>query len=394
MLFKLQKKTLSIIQIAGYALSLFFGLCVILLFSQLYLDLKPLLNQESNVFKQKTAVVSKTVSAFKSVDKSRLYFNEKELSELKEQSFVQAISAFNNATFRIKATSPQLAGGPVFTTDLFFESIPDQYLDVESPEWNWKIGNDFIPIIIPENYINLYNFGFAESQGLPVISKTTVSEIEFTVSIFGRGKSKRFKSRIVGFSDKINSILVPETFLNWANKNYGERKESKTSRLLVEFKNISDESVARFFNEHNYAINKASLEQSRLLFFFNSIFYFVFFVAALILALSCAFILLSVHLVIQKNKETIQNLFFIGYEIRQIAYFYRILISGVTLICFVFATVFCLYIRNQYLNYFRNTLEFQTGSGKIVLISFILCAVFIPVYYFIVGKYIRKTVSN
>ena len=277
MLWKLQKTTLIPTQIIGYALTLFIGVSIILITIQLYSDLKPLLFGQSDVFKNNSAVVSKKVSVFKTMDKSKVYFSEKELDNLGEQSFVKEISYFNNASFKIKAYSNESENIPIFRTDLFFESIPDKYLDVKANNWQWDSTLNFIPIIIPENYLNLYNFGFAESQGLPVFSKTTISQIGFNIKIIGNNKSKEFRSKIIGFSTKINSILVPTNFLLWANENYGRKTTTKVSRILIEFENPSDKAILKYFNENNFSINKDKLEFSKLMFFFKLAFIFVFF---------------------------------------------------------------------------------------------------------------------
>ena len=213
MLWKLQKTTLIPSQIIGYALTLFIGISIILITTQLFYDLKPLLFNQSDVFKNSSAVISKNVSVFKTMDKTKIYFTEEDLNELEEQSFLKELSKFNNASFKIRAYSKKSENIPVFYTDLFFESIPDKYLDVKSDDWMWDSTLNFIPIIIPENYLNLYNFGFAESQGLPVLSKNTISQVSFKIKISGNYQSKEFDSKITGFSNKINSILVPEAFL-------------------------------------------------------------------------------------------------------------------------------------------------------------------------------------
>ena len=56
----------------------------------------------------------------------------------------------------------------------------------------------------------------------------------------------------------------------WANEKFGERSVQKTNRILVEFKDPSDEAILAYFNDKNYAINKESLEFSKLIFFFKS----------------------------------------------------------------------------------------------------------------------------
>ncbi len=256
MLFKLQKKTLIISQIIGYAFTLLIGATIILVTSQFYFGIKPLLSQETDLFKTKAVVVSKNISVFKSINKEKIYFTDEEFKELENQPFIKNISKFNNASFKIKAYTKESKKVPGFYTDLFFESIPQKYLDVETEEWDWNPSLDFIPIIIPENYLKLYNFGFAQSQGLPVLSKNTISLIEFNIKVSGNNQIKRYRSKIVGFSNKVNSILVPEDFLLWANKEFGRGDKNKTSRVLIEFKNPSDKAILKYFNENNYSISK------------------------------------------------------------------------------------------------------------------------------------------
>lgn len=392
MLFKLQKRTLVLSQIIGYALTIFVGVTIILVTSQFYFDIKPLLSEQTDIFNNKSAVISKNISVFKTINKEKIYFTDKEINDLKSQSFTKSVSKFNTATFKINAYSNKTESVPVFYTDLFFESIPDDYLDVETEDWKWDVSLDFIPIIIPENYLNLYNFGFAESQKLPVLSKNTISQIEFNIQISGNNKSKDYKSKIVGFSNKVNSILVPEEFLFWANNEFGRLNNSKTSRVLIEFNNPSDQTILEYFNENNYSINKDELEFSKLIFFFKSALIFVFFIALVIIGLSIAFILLSLNLIIQRNKELLLNLYNIGYKHNRIAKFYQVLISATTVISIVASLVISNIIRNSYLLEISQLFDF-TGNKNYILIfgiSFILALTI--VYNVLIVKSIKKIV--
>ena len=392
MLFKLQKRTFVVSQIIGYALTIFVGVTIILVTSQFYFDIKPLMSEQTDIFKNKAAVISKNISVFKTINKEKIYFTDKEINDLKSQSFTKSISKFNTATFKINAYSNKTESVPVYYTDLFFESIPDEYLDVETEDWKWDVSLDFIPIIIPENYLNLYNFGFAESQKLPVVSKNTISQIEFNIQISGNNKSKDYKSKIVGFSNKVNSILVPEEFLFWANNEFGRLNNSKTSRVLIEFNNPSDQPILEYFNENNYSINKDELEFSKLIFFFKIALIFVFFIALVIIGLSIAFILLSLNLIIQRNKELLLNLYNIGYKHNRIAKFYQVLISATTVISIVASLVISNIIRNSYLVEISQLFEF-TGNKNYILIfgiSFILALTI--VYNVLIVKSIKKIV--
>ncbi|ATA89309.1 ABC transporter permease [Capnocytophaga stomatis] len=393
MLLKLQKSTLVKSQIIGYALTLFVGVVIVLITIQLYFDVRPLLEQQSDVFKNQTVVISKNVSIFKSTNKDRIYFTENDIQELQKQDFISDVAAFNNASFKIGAFTKQTNELPRFYTDLFFESIPDKYLDVQPEEWQWDVSQDFVPIIIPENYLSLYNFGFAESQGLPVLSKNMISQIQFNIEVEGNGRTKHFESKIVGFSNKINSILVPDEFLRWANVEFGRGDGDKINRLLIDFKNPSDERILQFFNENNYSINKDELEFGKMVFFFKTALFFVFFIASIIVVLSVAFILLSVNLIIQKNKELLLNLYQIGYSHLRIAKFYGVVISVITLLSVVFAVWVSNSVRKLYLAKLKNFFDFSLQPNEIYFVSFSLLILLIFIYNVLLIKNVKKAVG-
>ena len=391
MLVKLQKRTVILSQIVGYALTMFVGVTIILLTIQLYFDIKPLLSKQTDVFKNKAAVISKNISFLNTVNKKGIYFTKKELKELEIQTFVKNISKFNSSTFEVTMSSGNRDIVP-FQTYLFLESIPSEYLDVDTDDWDWESSYDFLPIIIPKDWIDLYNFSFAESQGLPVFSEKTISNFPLKIEVNGNNKFRSYNSRIVGFSNKINSIMVPENFLLWANKEFGRENDDKTSKLLIEFYNPSDKAILEFFNKKNYSINKDELESSKLVFFFKSAFLFVFVIALIIIILSIAFILLSVNLIIQRNKEILTNLYDIGFNEKRIAKFYQNLITYVSVTTIVFSVTISSYIRNVYANELESLFEFSESTSYIIVFGLTLIILLILMFNILILKNIKSTV--
>lgn len=347
MLQKLQRKTLIPSQMAAYTLSLLVGAAIALLSLQLYADLKPLLNSQTDVFRAHTVTVSKTVTAVKTARKKGIYFTDKELQRLKQQEFVKEVAQFNNSTFNVSAAIS--FGGQQMSTDLFFESVPDGYVDIQSDDWRWDSTSNFLPIVIPEDYLNLYNFGFAESQSLPVVAPGLLSQVTFNVFVEGNGKRKVYNSRIVGLSSKINSILVPEDFLLWANREFGAADGKGSSRLLVEFSDASDERIAEYFKANGLNINKAELESSKMAFFFRLAMGFVMAIAVVIILLSMALIVMSMNLIVHRNREMFINLRNIGYSVGTMSRFYKIVTSLLTVGVIMLSAVIVVWIRSYYL---------------------------------------------
>ena len=391
MLTRLQKKTLIPTQIAGYAATLLVGAAIVMLASQLYADLRPLLTQQTDVFRGHAITLSKNVSALQSLNKRGIYFTNREIEEIESQPFVKQVARFTSSAFHTKA-SINIAGQGLYT-DLFFEGVPDRYIDVRSEDWRWDSTSNFIPVIIPEDYLSLYNFGFAESQALPVISKGTVKQVSFTVTLDGNGRQRSFRSRIVGFSGKINTILAPEEFLEWANRQFGSAESNPASRLLVELSDASDEHIPRFMEEHNYNIKQDELESSKMVFFFRAAMAFLLVVALIIIALSVAFIIMSLNVIVQKNHDLFRNLYAIGYSPQQMARYYRRIVGIITAADMAVAVVVALILRGLYVGKLSTMFTIDGSVWPIVISATVLTAALILVYNYIILKTIRTTVE-
>lgn len=131
---------------------------------------------------------------------------------------------------------------------MFFESVPDEYVDVSLDNWHFDESAQVIPIIIPRNYLNLYNFGFAQSRNLPKLSEGLMSLIQMDIMLRGNGCAEQFKGKIVGFSNRLNTILVPQAFMDWANQRFAPGKEARPSRLIVEVKTLPTQPSATISN--------------------------------------------------------------------------------------------------------------------------------------------------
>ncbi len=59
-----------------------------------------------------------------------------EINGLKQQSFVEKIGILTPSSFRVgvQSISKQIP----FYSDFFFESVPDEFLDVNTPDWQWN----------------------------------------------------------------------------------------------------------------------------------------------------------------------------------------------------------------------------------------------------------------
>jgi len=391
MIWKLQKKTLLPLQIFGYGITLCIGITIVLTTLNIYNDIHPILEEETDMFGNNSVVISKNISIIESgtgayrssqgkdVDRSSIYFDKEEIEELKIQDFVEKIDYFNRASgFSVYIDIQEIG----LRTDLFLESIPDEYLEIDSEDWRWQKDNNFIPIIMPKDWLKLLNLAYGETKNassIPLLSYSFVkslppSNIDIQSS---NGEWHRFTCSIVGFSENINTILVPNKFLLWANKEYGDGKENLPNKILVEFNDPSNPKIIKYLEDNDYEINEQDLEFNKLINIFKIAFIFVFLIAIIIIILSVAFILLSINLIFQKNKEVLINLYFLGYQIKQISYYYKLLISIVTLFSISISLIATLMVRELYLESLSTLLQdFEISNtfiyANVMIISVLL----------------------
>ncbi|QZE13584.1 hypothetical protein K4L44_13530 [Halosquirtibacter laminarini] len=394
MLKKLLGKTFSSFQLVCYMITLTVGATLLFVILSIGSDIRPLLQNESKELSNQLVVVSKKITIIKSLNKESIYFTKKEVNQLQEQPFVESISFFTSASFKVSASIPSTSNFPAFYTELFLESVPDDCLDIHPEQWKAFDKDHFVPIIIPESYVKLYNFGFAESQGLPVMSQEMISKFPFNLTVYGKGKQKTLEAKIVGFSQKINSILVPLRFMKSTNRVYGMRKENKPSRLLIHFKNVSSTEIIPFLKKNNYTFQSQEVKFGRWSMLIQIGLIAMVMIALIITLLSLFLILMSSKLVIQKNQLVIHNLYCIGVPISRIGNFYSLRISIISTISLLISLLLVLFIRGEYVDYLSRYFKLNMDNKTLILPYLILYLLILLGYHWVLNRKIRSLVAT
>ncbi len=283
-----------------------------------YENINSVLTTNRDLLDPEYIIINKQVQIAQTLGLGSTGFTEKEIREIKEQPFAVKVDPFITNEFPIGAYTKS-KNFPNFYSELFFEAVPDEYIDVKSDEWKWEDGQEVIPIILPQDYLNLYNFGFAQSQGLPQIPKNMISLVQFRIRLKGQYENVDYTGKIVGFSNRINSILVPYDFLTWANEKYGYQKSEGTSRVIMVSNDPTDPRIMQFIQKKGYDTIKEKLKSSRLNIILKFILSFLVLIAAIIIGLAFLIFLLSLQLMISRSSKKIQRLFKIGYHYTEIS---------------------------------------------------------------------------
>ena len=363
LLWKLLREHVSVTQLVGFFVANLLGMLIILFGLQFYADILPLFQGKDAFFKREFLIVSKPVSTLGSLLGGKGTFSAREIQGFRDQAFTRQVGTFTSSLYDVSASIGMLGTGMQVGTEMFFESVPDDYIDVNAQAWTYEEGSRTIPIILPRNYLNLYNFGFAQSRNLPKLSEGVLSMIRLEIRLSGGGHVEVYDGRIVGFSNRLNTILVPEAFMNWANHYYAPGKKAEPSRLIVEVNNPADEEIVKYIQARGYEVEGNTLDAGKTVWFLQILVGIVLFIGIVITFLSFYILILSIFLLLQKNTKKMQTLLLIGYSPVQVALPYQVLAVGLNLGVTGIACVLLYGLRRMYLNNLQTLFPSLEGSS-------------------------------
>lgn len=370
LVWKLLRRHISLPQFAGFFFANLLGMLIVLLSLQFYRDVKPIFSEDDGFIRPDFLILSKRISTLNTIGLGSVNtFSDREIDELNAQHFAKKVGAFTASQYKVSC-SMGIEGVAQIGTEMFFESVPDAFVDVDLKKWHFSEGDDFVPIIVPKTYLAIYNFGFAQSQNLPKISEGVVGMVEMTISMRGNGLNEYIKGRVIGFSTRLNTILAPESFIRWSNKRYAPDSDKEPSRIILEVNNPADDAIVNYINEKGYEMEDDKLDAGRMTFFLRLVSGIVMLVGLLISLLSFYILMLSIYLLVEKNTEKIRTLLLIGYSPSKVAMPYQLLTIGMNAAVLMLAICGLIIVRSLYMQ--RLLTVFPQMQGGSILSAILL----------------------
>lgn len=349
LVWKLLRRHISVPQFVGFFFANLFGMLIVLLGFQFYRDVLPVFTQGDSFMSADYLIMSKRITTGTTLSGRSSSFLPSEISDIRNQRFARKVGVFTSTEYKVDAHMG-VNGVQVLSSELFFESVPDGFVDAPLDQWKWEEGSCEVPIILPRTYINMYNFGFAQNHSLPKISEGLVGMIDFRIFIHGNGRQDEYKGKVIGFSNRLNSILVPQSFMDWSNKTYSPGETSDPTRLIVEVGNPTDEHIAKYIEKKGYEVEDDKLDAEKTTYFLKMVVTLVMGVGLVISALSFYILMLSIYLLVQKNSSKLENLLLIGYSPQKVALPYQLLTMGLNALVLLITWGVLFFVRNYYMS--------------------------------------------
>ena len=350
LVWKLLRQHLSIPQMAGFFFANLFGMIIVLLSVQFYQDVIPVFTAEDSFMRSDFLIVNKKIGTASTISGSSNTFNQTEVDDLAQQPFVSHMGKFTNANYKADVSMHVNGVSVLNNGEISFESIPDSFVDTPLRNWNYQPGEKAIPIILPRIYLTMYNFGFAQTHALPKLSDGLVGMIDFHIFVHGKHREAQFKGKVIGFSNRLSSILVPQAFMDWSNDTFASGETHAPTRLIVQVNNPSDPQFTKYLDQKGYEIENDKLNTEKTTYFLRLLVTMVVGVGLVISALSFYILMLSIYLLVQKNTHKLENLLLIGYRPAQVALPYQMLTIGLNLLIYGLALLAIFFVRSYYMD--------------------------------------------
>lgn len=288
------------------------GVLLLLCSIQMFVNIQQLL-KEGSIKKEgfDFISISKNITNETMGQPEKNLFSASEIEDLKKQPFIEDVSPLISNEFRVKFSAGEVLP---FSTDMFIESVDNNFLDTIPADFTWQEGQQTVPVILSSDFFEIYNV-FAPGQGLPQMSKETAMGIPvFIVCYDQMGNEVKYIGKIVAFSDRIKSVIVPKKFLTWANITYGNKESVNSGRIYLKLKDVNNTQFIQYLKQHDYKIKKDAtmLGENKILLqgIFSSLGIFGLLVVILALLLFSFYL----QLVIARSKESLELLLTLGYS--------------------------------------------------------------------------------
>jgi len=305
-------------------------------------------------------------------------FRPAEIEEIRKAPQVQDVGWITANHFPIYA---MMGGNLGFATELPLESVPDKFIDKTPAEWRWQPGDNSLPIIISSQFLDIYNYVFAPSQGLPQLSESTVKSLALKLKVGADDRNEIMMAHVVGFSDRINSVLAPQSFIDYYNHKFkGEESGGGPSQLILKALDPSDTKFARFLTDHDYSTNSQNLKWSKVRAVVEVVATTTGVLAILIMGISILVFILFIELTVARAHQSLTLLGQIGFGPKFLSgYMNRHFLPMVGLISICSAVFVCVLQFSAHILVHSQGLVLPPLPGAIVWISFLICSALLVV---------------
>jgi hypothetical protein len=260
-----------------------------------------------------TIIVQKKVTNSNVLNLAKTDFSEAEIQSLKNEKFILDVKPVvsNNFDVSFETADPLV---PRFRSDVFIQSVDPDFLDVKSDRWKWNETDTVVPIILPRDFLVMLNT-FMSASGIPQISDDLAMEIKFKFTLSNSDNTKKewVNARIIGFTNEVASILVPEKFMDYGNTKFGNQTDAKITQLMIEGRESEFGLVEEMLKKRHLESKNSQLVVGRLKSMVGTLILVVLGISIIAVFVSGLVLIQYAQILLSKNAYEVRTLLRIGY---------------------------------------------------------------------------------
>lgn len=259
-----------------------------------------------------TVIVQKKVSSFNTLNIAKPDFSLSEIEQMKKEPFIVDVKPVesNNFNITIETADPAV---PRFRGDIFIQTVDPDFLDVKSKEFRWKKGDTLVPILMPRDLLVMMNM-FMGSKGMPQISDELAKDIHFKFCMKNDTVKEYISCQIIGFTNDVPSVLVPQSFMNWANNRFAPDAEQKITQIMISGKENEFGLVEQMLKERHLESKNAQVAIGRLKSTVGTLILVVLGISVIAVFLSGLVLIQYLQLLLSKNLYEVRTLMRLGHH--------------------------------------------------------------------------------
>jgi hypothetical protein len=307
LLFKNQDKKQLIIAMIGSFLGITF-----LLTSIHYLIKVNEFGEGADVLGPNTIIVQKRVTTSSTLNIAKTDFSKEEIEDIKSEKFIIDVKPVISNNFDVLfATDDPMV--PKFSSDIFIQTVDPSFLEVKGDIWKWKETDSVVPIILPREFLVMLNT-FMSASGIPQISDELAKDIQFKMRISNDfSEREHIKAKIIGFTNEVSSILVPESFMSYGNKKFGSQTPQKITQLMISGTENEFGLVEELLKSRHLESKNSQMVVGRLKSMVGTLILVVLAISILTVFLSGLVLIQYAQLLMSRNAYEIKTLLRLGY---------------------------------------------------------------------------------
>jgi len=306
-------RTNKITALVGLSVAIFLLLTSI----QLQINYHNLLNNKNNKDSIANFLVINKILTDATLGKTAI--EDSIIKDIQQQPFTESVGELTPSKF--KASIESNSSRFPFYTDISFESVPKDFIDVQGTNWYWNEQSPYVPIIIPTLFLDFYNFQFSLSQNLPQLTPDIIKMIVFKVSIHLKTGLVSYNAKIVGFSDRISSMIVPQEFMNWGNHQFSTDTTNTVSRLIIRTKDPGSPLLSEYLKKHQLTTDADKTRFSKYRKVVDTVVFIAGITGGLLLVFALLVFTLFIQITIASCKDEITLLIVLGTSPKQLSNF-------------------------------------------------------------------------